>query len=76
MGSTIEGGKAHNFIGQGGNGGQNNTGIELIETKLTADGIISLSGTGGDGINIKRAVGIQIGDEVVESSLKAPLRPF
>ena len=71
LGSTIEGGKAHNFIGQGGNGGQNNTGIELIETKLTADGIISLSGTGGDGINIKRAVGIQIGDEVVESSLKA-----
>ena len=70
-GTTIEGGKAHNFIGQGGNGGQNNTGIELIEAKLTADGIISLSGTGGDGINIKRAVGIQIGDEVVESSLKA-----
>lgn len=33
-------------------------GIELIEVKFMVDGIISLSGIGGDGINIKRVVGI------------------
>ena len=55
--STITGGQSLDLVGLGGEGGENNTGIELFDTTITASkGSVSLKGTGGEGTNIKQAI--------------------
>ena len=75
-GTSIEGGRALNFIGIGGNGGKQNTGIELLDTDIISDGIIKLSGTGGAGTNIKKAIGVILGqdaDEMIDDQIMGKL---
>ena len=64
-GTSIDGGQL-SIIGIGGNGGKQNTGIELLDTDIISDGIIKLSGTGGSGTNIKKSIGVILG--TVEST--------
>ena len=57
----IIGGRYQNIIGVGGNGGKKNNGLLVRNTLLKAEsGHLTLSGTGGEGINIQKGSGIVI----------------
>ena len=57
----IIGGRYQNIIGVGGNGGKKNNGLLVRNTLLkTESGHLTLSGTGGEGINIQKGSGIVI----------------
>ena len=70
--NTIIGGQSLDLIGLGGEGGQNNTGIEMEDTTITAsNGAVSLNGTGGEGTNIKEAIGVRLEGIEVQGEIKA-----
>ena len=71
--STINGGQSLDLLGLGGEGGENNTGIELFDTTITAsNGSVSLNGTGGEGTNIKQAIGVRLeGFDELRGKIKA-----
>ena len=71
--STITGGQSLDLVGLGGEGGENNTGIELFDTTITASkGSVSLKGTGGEGTNIKQAIGVRLeGFDAFRGQIKA-----
>ena len=72
--TNIVGGQHQNIIGVGGNGGKKNNGLLIRNTHLKSDnGDLTLSGTGGEGINIQKGSGIVIdADLSTENSSEQP----